>query len=147
MHKIKVYNSSGNPLPKYAKEGDSGMDVRASKAFNIRGGDTAIVPTGLYVALPGDYCEIQVRPRSGLSANTKLRVANAPGTVDSNYLGELCIIVDNIGVDPININVGDRIAQIVLVPVLKFEFDEVERPENLGDSNRGINGFGSTGIE
>lgn len=146
MIKVKVYNMSGNELPSYTKRGDAGKDVRASKGFTLPSGDTKLIPTGLYFAIPEGY-EIQARPRSGLSGNTKLRVANSPGTIDSNFRGETCIIMDNIGVDPIIIRKGDRVAQLVLAVVPEWEFDEVESIEALGSSNRGANGFGSTGIQ
>jgi dUTP pyrophosphatase len=143
---VGVYNVSGNALPEYSKSGDAGKDVRASEGFTLHPGDTRIINTGLYVAIPEGY-EIQVRPRSGLSVNTKLRVANSPGTIDSNFRGELCVIMDNIGGDSIIIRKGDRIGQLVLAVVPVWDWNLVGSPELLGDTNRGINGFGSTGVQ
>ena len=146
-HKVKLYVDPNYNItvPVYAKQGDSGKDVRAKQDYIIRPGETAIVGTGLYLGIP-EYAEIQVRPRSGLSSKTKLRVANSPGTVDSNYREELGVIVDNIGEDEIRIKAGDRIAQIVLVPVLQFDWSMVDTKEDLGTTDR-TGGFGSTGIE
>lgn len=143
---VGVYNVSGNALPEYSKSGDAGKDVRASEGFTLHPGDTRIINTGLYVAIPEGY-EIQVRPRSGLSVNTKLRVANSPGTIDSNFRGELCVIMDNIGGDSCIIRKGDRIGQLVLAVVPVWDWNLVGSPELLGDTNRGINGFGSTGVQ
>ncbi len=143
---VGVYNVSGNALPEYSKSGDAGKDVRASEGFTLHPGDTRIINTGLYVAIPEGY-EIQVRPRSGLSVNTKLRVANSPGTIDSNFRGELCVIMDNIGGDSIIIRKGDRIGQLVLAVVPIWDWVVADSVETLGNTNRGANGFGSTGIE
>ncbi len=143
---VGVYNVSGNALPEYSKSGDAGKDVRASEGFTLHPGDTRIINTGLYVAIPEGY-EIQVRPRSGLSVNTKLRVANSPGTIDSNFRGELCVIMDNIGGDSIIIRKGDRIGQLVLAVVPVWDWVVADSVETLGNTNRGANGFGSTGIE
>lgn len=143
---VGVYNVSGNALPEYSKSGDAGKDVRASEGFTLHPGDTRIINTGLYVAIPEGY-EIQVRPRSGLSVNTKLRVANSPGTIDSNFRGELCVIMDNIGGDSIIIRKGDRIGQLVLAVVPVWDWAVSDSVETLGNTNRGANGFGSTGIE
>ena len=143
---VGVYNASGNSLPEYSKSGDAGKDVRASEGFTLHPGDTRIINTGLYVAIPEGY-EIQVRPRSGLSVNTKLRVANSPGTIDSNFRGELCVIMDNIGGDSIIIRKGDRIGQLVLAVVPIWDWVVADSVETLGNTNRGANGFGSTGIE
>lgn len=141
---IRIYNKSTNPNPDYAQLGDAGMDVRASEPVCVYPGETKIVKTGLYVAIPKDY-ELQVRPRSGMSAKTNIRVANAPGTIDSNYRGEIGVIVDNIGNDEYYINVGDRIAQLVLSKVPTIRWFPVENIEALGETNRGAGGFGSTG--
>lgn len=143
---VGIYNASGNALPEYNKSGDAGKDVRASEGFTLHPGDTRIINTGLYVAIPEGY-EIQVRPRSGLSVNTKLRVANSPGTIDSNFRGELCVIMDNIGEDSIIIRKGDRIGQLVLAVVPVWDWVVADSVETLGNTNRGANGFGSTGIE
>jgi dUTP pyrophosphatase len=133
-------------LPKYETAGSSGLDVRANKDVVIFPNCTNLVPTGIFVALPEDY-EIQVRPRSGLSLKTSLRVANSPGSVDSDFRGELCIIVHNIhNKENLEISLGDRIAQIVLAKVPKIEWKSVSSKDELEQSMRGENGFGSTGI-
>ena len=135
----------GVQLPAYAKEGDAGMDVRAAVDVTVAPGATAIVPTGLKVAIPVGY-EIQVRPRSGLSFKTPLRIPNAPGTIDSGYRDEVGVIVWNSSPDtPFEIKAGDRIAQLVLQQVPVIHFVPVEDVSEIG-RNRG-GGFGSTGKE
>lgn len=131
-------------LPSYAKDGDAGMDVRAAETIEIQPGTTVLVPTGLKVAIPDGY-EIQVRPRSGLSLKTPLRVANAPGTIDAGYRDEICIIMQNISKDtPCTVEKGDRIAQFVLQEIPKMIFAQVESVQGLGTDRGG--GFGSTGV-
>ena len=142
---VKVLNESENELPSYAKEGDSGMDVRSKDDFEIYPGEVKIIQTGLKVRLPYDGLEIQIRPRSGMSSKTKMRIANPPGTLDSAYTGGLGVIVDNIGSDPIRFKKGERIAQIVLCPVYKIIWDQVSSEEELGQTGRGSTGFGSSG--
>lgn len=142
---VKIVNTSDNQLPTYAKEGDAGMDVCANETICLYPGETRIIKTGLFVAIPSGY-EIQVRPRSGMSARTNIRVANTPGTIDSNYRGEIGIILDNTGHDEYYINKGDRIAQLVLNRVPFIRWYPVENVEALGDTNRGAGGFGSTGV-
>lgn len=147
--KVKIYShfNHDHGLPVYAKPGDSGMDVRANIDIEVRAGDTVLVPTGIHVGLPEGY-EIQVRPRSGLSLKTKLRVANTPGTVDQSYTGEICIIIDNTHYDvPSYITKGERIAQLVLMEVPKIEWAPVPSVEELGTTERGAGGFGSTGTQ
>jgi len=157
MPLIKVYNlnnikiidedETALELPKYAHMGDAGMDLIARMDVTIQPGETELVPTGLCVQLPSDEYELQVRPRSGLSLKTSLRVANAPGTIDSNYRGEIKVIMDNISRDkPEYIKVGDRIAQLVLAKVGRIEWLEVDSQDELTDTNRGVGGFGSTGV-
>ena len=141
---VRVYNKSTNPIPEYAQNGDAGMDVRASETVCVYPGETKIIKTGLFVAIPQGY-ELQVRPRSGMSAKTNIRIANSPGTIDSNYRGEIGVIVDNTGNDEYYINVGDRIAQLVLNKVPTIRWYPVENIEALGETNRGAGGFGSTG--
>jgi dUTP pyrophosphatase len=126
----------------YAKQSDSGMDFSSIEYLVIFPGETKIVKTGLAVQLPLCY-ELQIRPRSGMSAKTKLRIANAPGTVDEGFRGEIGIIVDNIGKDPIIINKGDRIAQGVVMPVPQVKIIEVDF---LTETERGCDGFGSSGV-
>lgn len=145
--KVKVFATlnHGDGLPCYAKPGDSGMDIRANVPIKIEPKQTLLIPTGIYVGIPDGY-EIQVRPRSGMSLKTKLRVANAPGTVDASYRGELCIIAENThGSVEMNIGLGERIAQLVLQQVPMIEWFPVASIEELGSTERGHGGFGSTG--
>ena len=130
-------------LPSYKTIGSSGMDLMAltDKPITILPKKSYLVPTGISVAMPKNY-EIQIRPRSGLAAKNNISVLNTPGTIDSDYRGEIKIILFNHGSDEFLINNGDRIAQIVLMPVHKIDFEEVD---NLPDTVRGEDGFGSTG--
>ena len=130
-------------LPSYKTVGSSGMDLMAltDKPITILPKKSYLVPTGISVAMPRNY-EIQIRPRSGLAAKNNISVLNTPGTIDSDYRGEIKIILFNHGSDEFLINNGDRIAQIVLMPVHKIDFEEVD---NLPDTVRGEGGFGSTG--
>ena len=130
-------------LPSYKTVGSSGMDLMAltDKPITILPKKSYLVPTGISVAMPKNY-EIQIRPRSGLAAKNNISVLNTPGTIDSDYRGEIKIILFNHGSDEFLINNGDRIAQIVLMPIHKIDFEEVD---NLPDTVRGEGGFGSTG--
>ena len=130
-------------IPIYKTEGSSGMDLMAltEDKIVIKPNKSAIVPTGLSVAIPNDT-EIQIRPRSGLAAKSSISVLNTPGTIDSDYMGELKVILFNHGDKEFIINNGDRIAQMVLVPILKVQFEEVQ---DLPETIRGSGGFGSTG--
>jgi dUTP pyrophosphatase len=128
-------------LPTYATDGAAGMDVVAAEAVTLQPGQRHAVATGLAVAIPDGY-EIQVRPRSGLALKHAISVPNTPGTIDSDYRGELKVIMINHGTDDFPIARGDRIAQLVLAPVTQAEWDEVEE---LDDTARGSGGFGSTG--
>ena len=129
--------------PKYKTDGSSGVDLSAflEKKVVIKPNSSELIPTGLQVAIP-DELEIQIRPRSGLAAKENIGVLNSPGTIDSDYRGELKIILFNHGKEDFIINNGDRIAQMVLVPIVKMEFEEVD---SLPDTVRGQGGFGSTG--
>jgi len=139
---VKKLNS-GVKLPTYKTSGSSGMDLMAflDDPIRILPNDSAIIPTGLSVAIPDDV-EIQIRPRSGLAAKSKIGVLNTPGTIDSDYRGELKIILFNHGTKEFVVNNNDRIAQMILMPVLKVDFEEVNE---LPKSIRGSGGFGSTG--
>ena len=130
-------------LPSYKTIGSSGMDLMAltDKPITILPKKSYLVPTGISVAISKNY-EIQIRPRSGLAAKNNISVLNTPGTIDSDYRGEIKIILFNHGSDEFLINNGDRIAQIVLMPIHKIDFEEVD---NLPDTVRGEGGFGSTG--
>ena len=143
---VKVLIKKLNPsvqLPSYKTNGASGMDLMAylEKSINLKPGMSCLVPTGLSVAFPQEY-EIQIRPRSGLAAKNNISVLNTPGTIDSDYRGELKIILFNHGNENFIINNNDRVAQMVLTPIIKMELEETnELPESI----RGEGGFGSTG--
>tara|TARA_A100001035_G_C27701397_1_gene462640 strand:+ start:136 stop:573 length:438 start_codon:yes stop_codon:yes gene_type:complete len=130
-------------LPSYKTKGASGVDLMAciEKSINLEPGKSCLVPTGLSVAFPEDY-EIQIRPRSGLAAKNNISVLNTPGTIDSDYRGEIKIILFNHGNKNFFINNRDRIAQMVLTPTIKMELEETNE---LPMSIRGEGGFGSTG--
>ena len=143
---VKVLIKKLNPavkLPKYETSGASGVDLTAfiEEAIDLKPKQSALIPTGLFVAFSKDF-EIQIRPRSGLAAKNNISVLNTPGTIDSDYRGEIKVIIYNHGSENFLINNGDRIAQMILTPVLKMELEEVN---NLPKSIRGEGGFGSTG--
>ena len=143
---VKVLIKKLNPaveVPKYKTTGASGMELMAfiKQPIKLAPKSSCLVPTGLSVAFPKEY-EIQIRPRSGLAAKNNISVLNTPGTIDSDYRGEIKIILFNHGNSEFVINNKDRVAQMILAPVQKMEFEEVE---NLPDSLRGKGGFGSTG--
>jgi dUTP pyrophosphatase len=139
---FKKLNSSAQ-LPSYKTDGASGMDLMAciEKSINLKPGKSCLVSTGLSVAFPKEY-EIQIRPRSGLAAKNNISVLNTPGTIDSDYRGELKIILFNHSNENFIINNNDRVAQMVLTPILKMEIEETNK---LPESIRGEGGFGSTG--
>ena len=139
---IKKLNSKVQ-LPKYKTDGSSGMDLMAftESPINIRPQESALIPTGITIAIPEDT-EIQIRPRSGLAAKSNISVLNTPGTIDSDYRGEIKIILFNHGKKEFIINNNDRVAQMILMPIIKAELEEVE---DLPKTLRGSGGFGSTG--
>ena len=141
--RVKIVNLSDNPLPAYATEGSAGMDLRAflSEDIVIKPLQRVMVPTGLYISLPQGY-EAQVRPRSGLAAKSGVTVLNTPGTVDSDYRGELKVILINLSSEDFTVKSGDRIAQMVISRHEKAEFEETAA---LDETERGSGGFGSTG--
>jgi dUTP pyrophosphatase len=143
--KIKRLSAEFNdiPLPAYSTEGSSGMDIRAavSEDMFINPGEVALVPTNFSVEIPGGY-EIQVRPRSGLAIKNGIGLLNSPGTIDSDYRGEIKIIMMNFGKEKFKISRGDRIAQLILSKYYTAEFIE---SNDLQDSSRGEGGFGHTG--
>ena len=144
MVKILVKKFDKNiKLPTYKTSGSSGMDLMAhvKSKIHIKSGKTAIVPTGIAVAIPKNY-EIQIRPRSGLAAKKGISVLNTPGTVDSDYRGEIIIILINLSKKSFVVKSGDRVAQMILCPVAKGKLQEVK---NLPKTVRGKGGFGSTG--
>ena len=130
-------------LPAYKTEGASGMDLMAllKKPINLKPNTSCLVPTGLAVAFSSNF-EIQIRPRSGLAAKNNISVLNTPGTIDSDYRGEIKVILFNHGKNDFLINNKDRIAQMILTPVIKMELQEADE---LPESMRGEGGFGSTG--
>ena len=143
---VKVLIKKLNPLaqlPAYKTNGASGMDLMAfiEKPINLEPSQSCLIPTGLSVAFPEKY-EIQIRPRSGLAAKNNISVLNTPGTIDSDYRGEIKIILFNHGNKNFIINNKDRVAQMVLTPIIKMELEETNE---LPDSMRGEGGFGSTG--
>jgi len=133
------------PLPKYETNGSSGLDLAAfiDKNIEIKPGKSEMIPTGLTVAIPKNF-EIQIRPRSGLAAKNQISVLNTPGTIDSDYRGELKVILINLSEKIFIVEKGLRIAQMVLCPVVKAKLKEVN---SLDDTARGSGGFGSTGIK
>ena len=144
MVKILIKKTNKEVItPKYKTDGSSGVDLSAflKKKVVIKPNSSELIPTGLQVAIPEEL-EIQIRPRSGLAAKESIGVLNSPGTIDSDYRGELKIILFNHGKEDFIINNGDRIAQMVLVPIIKMEFEEVD---SLPNTVRGQGGFGSTG--
>ena len=131
-------------LPEYKTYGASGMDIMAfiKKPISLKPKMSSIIPTGLLVAFSKDY-EIQIRPRSGLAAKSNISILNTPGTIDSDYRGEIKVIMYNHGINEFIINNGDRIAQMILSPVLKIVLEETN--DDLPETIRGEGGFGSTG--
>ena len=143
---VKVLIKKLNPLaqlPEYKTSGASGLDLMAfiKEPIEIKPKTSYLIPTGLSVAFSENY-EIQIRPRSGLAAKKNITVLNTPGTIDSDYRGEIKVIIYNHGDENFLVNNGDRIAQMILAPVVKMELEEVN---NLPESIRGKDGFGSTG--
>ena len=132
-------------LPKYETDGSSGLDLAAciNKTIEIKPGKSEIIPTGLAVSIPKNF-EIQIRPRSGLAAKNQISVLNTPGTIDSDYRGEIKVILINLSNKSFIVENGLRIAQMVLCPIVKAKLKEVESLEN---TKRGSSGFGSTGVK
>ena len=146
--RVKFVNHSDNEDPKHKHLDDSGMDLRANLPDGdmiINAGKIKLVPTGLHFELP-ESMEIQVRPRSGLAAKHGITVLNTPGTVDRGYTGEIKIILINLGDKEFLIKHGDRVAQAVISPVISGRWSKIIKVDNLGQSERGGGGFGSTGI-
>ncbi|MEG3160972.1 dUTP diphosphatase [Sphingomonas sp. LB2R24] len=137
----RLPHGEGLPLPAYATEGAAGMDVVAAEALTLAPGDRAAVATGFAIAIPAGH-EVQVRPRSGLALKHGVTCLNTPGTIDSDYRGEVKVILANLGQAPFEIARGDRIAQLVPAVVLRATLAEVD---TLDDTTRGAGGFGSTG--
>jgi dUTP diphosphatase len=129
------------PLPSYATSGSAGLDLRADVSLALRPGQRSLVPTGLAMAVPPGY-EAQVRPRSGLALRSGVTCLNSPGTLDSDYRGELCVLLVNLGQEEVAVARGDRIAQLIVAPVSRAELAEVAE---LPATGRGAGGFGHTG--
>jgi dUTP pyrophosphatase len=129
------------PIPRHAHEGDAGADLYAREAATLAPGERRLVPTGVAVAIPAGHVGL-VTPRSGWAARSGVSIVNTPGIVDSGYRGELVVILINHGAVPVEIARGDRIAQLVVLPVVAVEFEVVDE---LDETGRGTGGFGSTG--
>ena len=142
---VKIINTSNNDLPQYETAGSAGMDLRANleEPITLQSLERKLIPTGLFIELPMGY-EAQIRPRSGLSYKKGLSLPNTPGTIDSDYRGELKVIMINLSPEPQTITDGERIAQMVIA---KYEQVTLEEVENLSDTKRGTGGFGSTGTK
>jgi dUTP pyrophosphatase len=140
---IKIVNTSANPLPQYATKGASGMDIRAALdiPLTLQPLERNLIPTGLFVEIPQGY-EIQIRPRSGLAIKQGITCLNTPGTIDSDYRGEIKIILINLSSEEQVINPGDRIAQMIIQKTERAEFEQVEI---LNNTERAAGGFGHTG--
>jgi dUTP pyrophosphatase len=137
----RLANGEGLPLPSYATEHSAGLDLVAAEDFTLQPGARHAVATGFAIAIPNGY-EVQVRPRSGLALKHGITCLNTPGTIDSDYRGEVKVILANLGSEAFEVRRGERIAQLVPAPVLRARFREVE---SLGETTRGTGGFGSTG--
>lgn len=140
---INIVNKSANPLPEYATEGSAGMDLRANLdgPVTLQTLERLLIPTGLFIELPEGY-EAQIRPRSGLAIKQGITCLNTPGTIDSDYRGEIKVILINLGKEPQTLQNGDRIAQMI---ISKVEKANLELVQELNDTQRGDGGFGHTG--
>ena len=143
---VQLPHAQGLALPEYQTEWSSGMDICAAveDAAQLNPGDVVLTPTGFSLAIPAGY-EGQIRGRSGL-ARKGIIVPNAPGTIDSDYRGEVAVLLANIGSEPFVVNRGDRIAQLVVAPVVVVDWVALDELDELGESERGGSGFGSTGV-
>ena len=145
---VSLLRLAGNldlPLPAYETDQAAGMDLRAALAapLTLAPGERQAIPTGLAIALPPGY-EAQVRPRSGLARKFGISMVNSPGTVDADYRGEIMVLLINLGQEPFTVNRGDRIAQLVVAPVTRIAWQEVD---SLEETTRGTGGFGHTGVQ
>lgn len=142
---VKVINRSHHPLPQYATPLSAGMDLRANidAPITLRPLERHLIPTGLFIALPPGY-EAQVRPRSGLALKHGITVLNSPGTIDSDYRGELMVLLINLSQNPFTVNDGERIAQLVIA---RHEQAVLTAVEVLDETERGAGGYGHTGVE
>ncbi len=142
---IKIVNLSTNALPRYETAGSAGMDIKAAleEPILLKPLQRVLIPTGLYIELPDGF-EAQVRPRSGLAIKKGLSVLNSPGTIDSDYRGEIKVIMINLSNESVIVNTGERIAQLV---ISKYEKAELIEVDELSNSDRGAGGFGHTGVK
>jgi dUTP pyrophosphatase len=138
---IRLPHGEGLPLPRYASEDAAGLDVTAAEELTLAPGERHAVATGFAIEIPRGF-EVQVRPRSGLAFKNGITCLNTPGTIDSDYRGEVKVILVNLGQEPFEVRRGERIAQLVPAPVLRADFVEFGE---LGGTARGAGGFGSTG--
>ena len=146
MTKIQIKKLSNEVLtPKYETPGSSGMDIAAyiNEDVIINSGDKALIPTGFSLSIPQGY-EVQIRPRSGLAIKKGITILNTPGTIDSDYRGEVKVVLINLSKDKFTVQNGERIAQMVVCPIVQVSIEEVKE---LSETNRGIGGFGSTGTK
>lgn len=143
---VNIYSETSNELPSYSTDGSAGMDVRSAINIVVPAHNRVLIPTDLYVGLPEGY-EMQVRPRSGLALKHGITVLNTPGTVDANYRGNIGVILMNHSNEDFKVEIGDRIAQIIVAKYETVEWNEVHNKEMLGITNRGASGFGDSGIK
>jgi len=145
MTNIRIINKSHHPQPAYATEQSAGMDLRANieEPIVLKPMERRLIPTGLYMALPQGY-EAQIRPRSGLAFKKGITVLNSPGTIDSDYRGELMVLLINLSTEEFIVNDGERIAQMVIA---RHEVAEFQVVEELDDTERGAGGYGHTGVK
>lgn len=141
MVRVLIQKEKDTKMPGYAYKGDAGADLYAAEEYVLRPMQRALISTGVRISIPEGY-EAQIRPRSGLAINHGISMVNAPGTIDSTFRGELKVILINFGDQDFNVKKGDRIAQMILNKVEKFEFEEVSV---LDETERNENGYGSTG--
>jgi dUTP pyrophosphatase len=139
--KVKLLHNDERLLPHYATDGSAGMDLKSADIWRLSPGERKLIRTGIQVAIPPGY-EGQVRPKSGLALKYGITVTNAPGTIDSDYRGEVGVILHNTGAEMIVISYGDKIAQLVIAPCIQCKIDVVQE---LDETERGEGGFGSTG--
>jgi dUTP pyrophosphatase len=145
---IKIYRETDNPLPEFKNDGDAGMDIRSNEDIRIRAFNWVTIGTGLFIIIPYGY-EGQVRSRSGLAAKSGLQVLNTPGTIDSGYRDELKVILINHNHMSYDVKKGDRIAQLVIKPIIESEMISIDKATHINESeteNRG-GGLGSTGVK
>jgi len=157
MFNIKIKNMSGFELPNYSKPFDSGIDLRSTQMAHIKPGEITPVHTGLYIELPSPeetypfVMEMQIRPRSGMAAKHGIIVVNTPGTIDNQYRGEIIVLLTKLkltsNTDQFLVSIGDRIAQAVLTPVFSANVINISQVNDINDTERGGDGFGSTGTK